>query len=464
MSRQPSLFGAPPRAATPPSDRVWTVSALNARIRQLMEERFGEVWVEGEVSTLRVPASGHAYFTLKDAASQIRAVLFRSSAQKLRFALREGMQVVVRGSLTAYEPRGEYQIVASTVEPKGIGALQLAFEQLKERLAKEGLFDPARKRPLPFLPRAVGVVTSLTGAAIRDIVSVLGRRCPYSRIVIAPTAVQGDGVGPQIAEAIRLLGQSDLVDVLIVGRGGGSMEDLWAFNEEVVVRAIAECPVPVVSAVGHEIDITLADFAADYRTATPSAAAETVTPVMAELVARAEELEQRLDYGLRRRLERWRQDILLARSRLGQQRFPLQRQAQRLDDLWSRLTASAMDRVVRVRHGVELRAQDLMLHSPRKAVRDAVLRVSHCEARLRARMGLAVAVRRQQVARVMGALDGLSPLATLGRGYAIVQTEPDGVVVRDASTVAPGKRVRARVAAGSLVCRVERTMPDGSPA
>lgn len=466
-SRQPSLFPASQPASPRSSgsalqapERLWTVSALNQRIRQSLEQQFGELWVEGEVSTLRVPASGHAYFVLKDAASQIRVVLFRSAAQKLRFALREGLHIIVRGSLTTYEPRGEYQIVAQTVEPKGIGALQLAFEQLKERLGAEGLFDAGRKRPLPVLPRTVGVVTSLTGAAIRDILTVLGRRCPYSRVVVAPTVVQGEGAGASIAAAIRLLGESGLVEVLIVGRGGGSMEDLWAFNEEIVVRAIAACPVPVVSAVGHEIDVTLADFVADLRAPTPSAAAETVVPVLDDLIDRVRELDGRLTRSMEAVVGNWRHMLAFYGSRLQQQRFPIQRQAQRLDELSGRLTTATTTRLICLRHRVELRQTELMLQSPARAVRETLLRVEQGATRLREQVAMAVAARRQRLAGVMGALDALSPLATLQRGYSIVQTVPGGLVVRTAAAVEAGQQVTATLAAGTLVCRVEQAFVD----
>jgi len=229
--------------------RILTVSELTLLVRDRLEQSFPDIWVEGEVSNLRTPSSGHLYFTLKDQSSQIRAVLFKTGVRRLQFALREGLQVIVRGQLTVYEPRGEYQVVLDYLEPKGIGALQLAFEQLKEKLAGEGLFDPARKRPLPFLPRRVGVVTSLSGAAIRDILAVLERRCPILSVLIYPVPVQGEGAAPLIAEAIRALGASGEVDVMIVGRGGGSLEDLWCFNEEIVVRAIADSAVPVVTGV-----------------------------------------------------------------------------------------------------------------------------------------------------------------------------------------------------------------------
>ncbi len=288
-----------------------SVSDVTRRIRESLEDQFAEVWVEGEISNLRAPSSGHLYFTLKDAHSQLRGVLFRSGATRLRFALQEGLCVIARGRISVYEPRGEYQLIVDTLEPKGVGAWQLAFEQLKERLAGEGLFDEARKRPLPEFPRTIGVVTSLTGAAIRDIVAVLRRRCPVVNILVVPVPVQGEGAGDRIAAAIRALNEVPQVEVLIVGRGGGASEDLWAFNEEAVVRAIAGSRVPVVSAVGHEIDVTLADFAADYRAPTPSAAAEAVVPVLNEILARLGELEGRLcrlmDTGMqmqRHRLDR----------------------------------------------------------------------------------------------------------------------------------------------------------------
>ena len=269
-----------------PAKSILTVSQLTGLLRTSIESQFADLWLEGEVSNLRMPGSGHVYCTLKDEFSQIRAVLFRSSAARLKFTLQEGMCIIVRGRLTVYEPRGEYQIVLDSVEPKGIGALQLAFEQLKARLAGEGLFDEAKKTPLPPFPSRVGVVTSPTGAAIRDMLSVLHRRWPTLHIILAPVPVQGEGAAQHIANAVALLNEEDLVDVIIVGRGGGSLEDLWSFNEEVLVRAIAASRVPVVSAVGHETDVTLADFAADRRAATPSAAAETVVPVLAEVVER----------------------------------------------------------------------------------------------------------------------------------------------------------------------------------
>ena len=317
--------------------QILTVSELTSLVRTSIESEFPDLWLEGEISNLRLPGSGHVYCTLKDESSQIRAVLFRSSAMRVRFSLQEGMQVIVRGRLTVYEPRGEYQIVLEAVEPKGIGALQLAFEQLKERLAAEGLFDESRKKPLPAFPRSVGVVTSLSGAAIRDILAVFRRRWPTVHVIIAPVQVQGEGAGEQIAEALDLLNTQGAVDVIIVGRGGGSLEDLWSFNEEVVVRAIANSRIPVVAAVGHEIDVTLADFAADVRAPTPSAAAETVVPVLAEVVERLRELTVRGGRAMARHcLFEYRRLDEMMRG-LAEIRFRIQAESQRTDELADRL-------------------------------------------------------------------------------------------------------------------------------
>ena len=265
-----------PAQPPPPERRVLTVTELTAAIRGLLETSFGDVWVEGEISNCRVWNTGHMYFTLKDGGAQIKAVMFRSAVRYLKFKVEDGQHVVARGRLGVYDPKGEYQIVCEHLEPRGLGALQLAFEQLKKRLQAEGLFDPARKRPLPSLPRKIGIVTSLDGAAIRDIIQVLRRRHPNAHLVIRPTRVQGDGAADDIARALRAIAKVPGVDVVIAGRGGGSIEDLWAFNEEIVARAIAACPVPVISAVGHEVDFTIADFVADLRAPTPSAAAELV--------------------------------------------------------------------------------------------------------------------------------------------------------------------------------------------
>ncbi len=442
--------------------QVLTVSELTLLVRDTLEVRFSDLWVEGEVSNLRSPGSGHLYFTLKDHSSQIRAVLFRSASLRLRFAPRDGMQVIAQGRLTVYEPRGEYQLVIESLEPKGLGALQLAFEQLKERLAREGLFSPDRKRPLPAFPGKVGVVTSLDGAAVRDIVSVLHRRCPILSVIIAPVPVQGEGAAARIAEAIRLLSLSGLVDVIIVGRGGGSLEDLWSFNEEVVVRAIAESKVPVVSAVGHEIDYTLADFAADYRAATPSAAAEAVAPVLDEVVERLHELMERACRAVRLYLAGAANRLQSCQSSFAIWRFRVQRESQRLDDMRSRLMMGMRKTLVEMHQRVSAFHHALLVQSPLAPLKEACTLVPQLLKRLKQQMGTVLHTKRQALQSHLMSLENLSPLAILKRGYSIVQTVPDGRLVRQADDVSVGDEVQITLSVGQLLCAVRETWPDSS--
>jgi exodeoxyribonuclease VII large subunit len=322
-SAEPSVGSADPAEAPAgkPEPRelrqVLSVSELGARIRALLEEQFFEIWVEGELSNCKVWNTGHMYFTLKDSGAQIKGVMFRSALRSLRFTPQDGLRVVARAHVSVYEPKGEYQIICEHLEPAGLGALQLAFDQLKKRLATEGLFDARRKRPLPALPRKIGVVTSLEGAAVRDIIKVLRRRYPNVHIVIRPARVQGDGAALDIARAMTAIGKVPGVDVVIVGRGGGSIEDLWAFNEEVCVRAIAGCPVPTISAVGHESDVTIADFVADLRAPTPSAAAEMVVARKDDFCARIDRLSQRVHAGARGRVHSLESALRMLESRPG---------------------------------------------------------------------------------------------------------------------------------------------------
>ena len=429
-----------PRTVVDLPQRILTVSALTALVRDRLEKDFSDLWVEGEVSNLRTPSSGHLYFTLKDAASQIRVVLFRAGALRLRFALKEGLQLVVRGRMTVYEPRGEYQLILDYLEPKGVGALQLAFEQLKDKLAREGLFDPARKRPLPFLPRRVGIVTSLSGAAIRDMLVVLRRRCPILGVVVAPVPVQGEGAAPEIASAIRRLSASGLVDVMIVGRGGGSLEDLWCFNDEAVVRAIAASKVPVVSAVGHEIDVTLSDFAADHRAPTPSAAAEAVAPVLSELVGALEDGWERMARAVKGRL--------------------LERAAQRVDEATARITHVIQALLSTFQRQVSEHRRGLQAVGPVERVRTASVLLPQLTKRVGQSMAVLLAVKRQALRATGAALDSLSPLAVLARGYSIVQRAPDGTVVKRARDVSVGDQVSAKLAEGRLLCDVRKILPD----
>ncbi|MCE9535018.1 MAG: exodeoxyribonuclease VII large subunit [Nitrospirae bacterium] len=438
------------------------VSELTGLLRTSIEEQFSDIWLEGELSNLRAPGSGHVYCTLKDKTSQIRAVLFRSSAVRLRFALQEGMQVIVRGRLTVYEPRGEYQIVLDTVEPKGVGALQLAFEQLKERLAEEGLFDQDRKKPLPAFPLTVGVVTSLTGAAIRDILAVLRRRWPTIHILIAPVQVQGESAGRQVAEALAALNEWGSVDVIIVGRGGGSMEDLWSFNEEIVVRAIAASHVPVVSAVGHEIDVTLSDFVADFRAPTPSAAAEAVVPVLAEIVERLRELTVRMGQMMLRHCAFERQRLDAGIRGVTDVRFRLQAAAQRTDDMVDRLREMLQRLLTSGRERVHVAQRDLSGLNPILAIKQGLATVPQFSQRLEGQMGVVLTQHRHRVHALLAQLHTLSPLAVLGRGYSILQTVPAGKILHRASDVEVGQELEAQMASGQLSCRVTRVFDDSA--
>jgi len=435
---------------------------LTGLLRDSIEEQFSDIYVEGELSNLRAPGSGHVYCTLKDKTSQIRAVLFRSSAVRLRFALQEGMQVIVRGRLTVYEPRGEYQIVLDTVEPKGIGALQIAFEQLKERLMAEGLFDQDRKKSIPAFPRTVGVVTSLTGAAIRDILAVLRRRWPTIHILIAPVQVQGESAGRQIAKALADLNDWGSVDVIIVGRGGGSMEDLWSFNEEIVVRAIAASHAPVVSAVGHEIDVTLADFVADLRAPTPSAAAEAVVPVLAEIVKRLRELTVRTGQMMLRHCGFERQRLDAGIRGMVDIRFRLQEVAQRTDDVVDRLREVVQQLLRSGREQVHEAQRDLSALNPILTVKQGLATVPQFSKRLEGQMGVILMQHRHRIHARLAQLNTLSPLAILERGYSILQTVPAGQILHRASDVEVGQELEAQLASGRLSCTVTRVFDDAT--
>lgn len=389
-------------------------------------------------------------------------MLFRSTAVRLRFALQEGLHVVVRGRLTVYEPRGEYQIVLDTVEPKGIGALQLAFEQLKERLATEGLFDQDRKKSIPAFPRTVGVVTSLTGAAIRDILAVLRRRWPTLHILIAPVQVQGEHAGRQIAEALTALNNLGSVDVIIVGRGGGSLEDLWSFNEEIVVRAIVASHVPVVSAVGHEIDVTLADFVADLRAPTPSAAAEAVVPVLAEIVERLQELKVRLGQVMLRHCAFERQRLDAGIRGVTDVRFRLQDAAQRTDDRVDRLREMVQQLLMAGRERVHGVQRDLSGLNPILAIKQGLATVPQFSKRLEGQMGVMLAQHRHRIHATLAQLNTLSPLAILGRGYSILQTVPAGQILHRANDVRVGQELEAQLASGRLSCTVTQVFDDSS--
>lgn len=432
---------------------VLTVSQLNGRARLLLEDVFAQVWVEGEISNLAKPASGHVYFTLKDSGAQVRCALFRQNAARVRQALRDGLAVRVRGKVSLFEGRGDYQLILDNVEPAGDGALRLAFEALKEKLGAEGLFDAAGKRALPAHPQRIGIVSSPTGAVIRDIISVFRRRAPQVALTLIPTAVQGRDATPQIVRALQLADRAGF-DALILARGGGSLEDLWCFNEEAVARAVAACVTPIVSAVGHETDVSIADFVADVRAPTPSAAAELLAPSSADLQQRLISLRQRLLLRMRDRLLRERTQLENLTRRLRHPGERLQQQAQRVDDLENRLLR-AIDR--RLCAGQERLARldtRLAAQHPGRALTLLRQRLDHLSGRLPRAMQGQLRGRRQHLQGLVQTLNVVSPLATLSRGYSIL-LDDRGQAIRSASQTRPGQRLNARLGEGELQVRVE---------
>jgi exodeoxyribonuclease VII large subunit len=453
------------QAAFPFLERtVLTVSEVSERLKVVLEETFFDIWVEGEISNLRTPSSGHSYLTLKDEDSQIRAVLFKMQRRYLRFDPKDGMLVLARGRISLYEPRGEYQLVVDYMEPKGRGALQIAFEQLKARLAQAGLFEASRKRPLPMLPRSLGIVTSPTGAVIRDLLQILRRRFANLHVCVYPVRVQGDGAAEEISQGIERLNHYPGIDVIIVARGGGSLEDLWAFNEERVARAIYASAVPVISAVGHETDYTIADFVADVRAPTPSAAAELVIRNKSELHAAVQILARRLEHAMRHHLEAWR-----ARMEACQQRrvlkdpwAPLRTIEQQLDELSARLTR-AMRARRRMAEEELARGEAALVHL------NPLLSVGLLRAHLRAleqRLLAAQAQRLQRehdaLERLAATLQALSPLAVLARGYSICREQTGGQVIREAQVVTPGMHLEITLWRGCLECTVDAVIARGS--
>ncbi|WP_433886272.1 exodeoxyribonuclease VII large subunit [Pseudomonas vranovensis] len=432
---------------------VLTVSQLNGRARVLLEDVFRNVWVEGEISNLARPASGHVYFTLKDSGAQVRCALFRQNAARVRQALRDGLAVKVRGKVSLFEGRGDYQLILDTVEPAGDGALRLAFEALKEKLGAEGLFSAENKRALPAHPQRIGIVSSPTGAVIRDIISVFRRRAPQVELTLIPTAVQGREAINQIVRALQLA-DSRGFDALILARGGGSLEDLWCFNEEAVARAIAACQTPIVSAVGHETDVSISDFVADVRAPTPSAAAELLAPDSSDLQRRIDSLKRRLLLRIQSRLmhDRLRLDSLTRRLRHPGER--LRQQAQRLDDLDMRLRRAFEQRLNQRRERLARLDTRLAAQHPGRTLALLKQRLDSLAERLPRAMRETLKDRRQRLQAQVQTLHVVSPLATLGRGYSILLDER-GQAIRNAAQTHNGQRLTARLGEGELLVRVE---------
>ena len=448
-----------------PERRIYRVSELSRLIREKLETAFPEAWVEGEVSNFRPASSGHLYFTLKDETAQLRCVCFRQFARYLKFRPEDGLLVTARGRISVYEARGEYQLAVEFLEPRGLGALQLAFDQLKRKLAAEGLFDATRKKPLPRIPRRIGIITSPHGAAIQDVIRILRRRHENLHLLIYPVRVQGDGAADEMAEALAFFNrrspQGASVDVILIGRGGGSIEDLWAFNEERLARAIAASSIPVISAVGHETDFTIADFVADLRAPTPSAAAELVVETQERLAEQIGTLENDLRKVIRYNLLRRRQELteLVAHRGFETLRILLGEAAQRSDDLADRLQEAARETLRQARRRWEQPHAFLTHYDLRARQERERLRLHRVSAALVHPIRLLLAKKRGQMESLQAELEQLNPEAILERGYAIA-FDAAGKVLKDAASVAAGEPITLRLARGRLAARVDRILPD----
>lgn len=436
---------------------VLSVSQLNARARQLLEDVFPRIWVEGELSNLARPSSGHLYFTLKDDRAQIRCAMFRQHASRLKVAMKDGLQIRARGRVSLYEGRGDYQLIVDSVEPAGDGALRQAFDALKIKLQAEGLFDQDLKRPLPTHPQRIGVITSSSGAAVRDIISVFQRRAPFIELVIVPSAVQGREAAPQLVRALQQADRAGF-DALIISRGGGSLEDLWPFNEEIVARAIAECETPIISAVGHETDVSISDFVADVRAPTPSAAAELLSPDTQALLRQVEQLERRLLQRLRERLVRAKLQLDSLRQRLRHPGERLGQQAQRLDELELRLRRALGQQLAQQQQQLAHLRTRLQTQHPGRRLNQLREQLQQLDMRLPRAIQNQLKQQRQQLQQAVQTLHLVSPLATLGRGYSIL-LDDQGKPIRSAAAASPGQRLKARLHDGQLSVRVEAETP-----
>ena len=459
-NRGPADRGAAelPGRKTSPDRDVYTVSRLNREVRVLLERGFGTIWLEAEISNFARPSSGHWYFTLKDAGAQVRCAMFRQRNMLSTFTAKDGQKVLVRARIGLYEPRGEYQLLIDHMEDAGLGALKRQFEELSAKLEREGLFAAGRKRAVPSLPRRIGVITSPTGAAIRDILHVLARRFPAVDVLIYPVPVQGAQAAADIIAALQLAGRRAECDVLILARGGGSLEDLWAFNAEGLARAIVASPIPIITGIGHEVDFTIADFAADVRAPTPSAAAEMAVPDSAEWLDAFVRLDARLQRALRRRIDEHAQRLrwLIGRASLVSPSAKLAQQSQRLDEVEQRLSRALRRRLIASRERLSWLTGRAALVSPAARVAQLQLRLESLRLRSERASRQIVAHARERLQPLVRTLNAVSPLATLDRGYAIVSTEA-GQILRDAGHAKPGTIIEARLARGRLRAKVEES-------
>ncbi len=442
---------------TQSNDRIYTVSSLNAQVRLILENEMGVVWLVGELSNLSMPVSGHWYFTLKDSRAQVKCAMFRGNNRRVTFKPSNGTQVLVKARLSLYEPRGDYQLIIESIQPEGDGRLQQQFEQLKMSLAAEGLFAQSLKKPLPDQPKRVGIVTSKTGAALHDILNVLQRRDPGLPVVIYPTMVQGEGAAISIAQAIGRANSRQECDVLIVGRGGGSLEDLWAFNEEIVARTIAASQIPIVSAVGHEVDVTIADFIADVRAPTPSAAAELISRDMTHQTQKINQKTQQLRHAIRHYLSGQQARIVNLQHRLDRQhpQVRLNQQQQLLDELSSRMERAIRQLISGHQQHISHAEYKLALHSPAHMLKQESNRLEQARHRLLDAMDRRLLNANHKLAMAAEKLETVSPLATLGRGYSITR-DAKGKVIRKAEQVQAGDTLHTTVADGEIRSVVQK--------
>ncbi|NOX42353.1 MAG: exodeoxyribonuclease VII large subunit [Gammaproteobacteria bacterium] len=443
-----------------PEREIYSVSGLTQIVREILEDNFPLIWLEGEISNLAKPSSGHIYFSLKDESSQVRCAMFRMRNRILNFTPENGMQVLVRARVSLYEARGEFQLIIEHMEESGDGALRRAFEKLKLKLANEGLFDEENKQALPQLPKSLGVITSPSGAAIQDILSILERRFPSIPVKIYPVPVQGKEAAKNISSMIQYACQQKQCDVLILSRGGGSLEDLWAFNDESVARAIYKCTIPVVTGIGHEIDFTIADFVADQRAATPSAAAELVSPDRLEWLQGLNHLEKQLHKIILQLLNQKSQILDYLQKRLQHPGRRLQMQAQRIDELEQRLSNAQFVQLRHINSHLNTVFARLNQHTPIHKLRHYKSQHDNISHRLKIAIKQSIYAKKQLIANTSRALDAVSPLATLGRGYAIVRKWPDQTLIQTSRNVSLGDKIEARLKNGRLICNVEKTLDD----
>ena len=440
---------------------IYTVSELNHKIKAILEHNFPFIWITGEISNFRMPASGHFYLTLKDETSQIQTVMFRGQNQHLKFVPEDGMSVTGLGRISVFEPRGSYQVILEYLEPKGVGALQVAFEQLKKKLDNEGLFDDQYKKPLPFLPEKIGLITSPTGAVVHDILHVVKRRFPGIPLDIAPVRVQGDGAIADIVAAVELLNRLRSVDVVILARGGGSLEDLQAFNSEAVARAVFASEIPIISAVGHETDYTISDFTADMRAPTPSAAAELVVPIKGELYRKINESKYLIILNLQRYIKNYRSQIGSLRERLADPKKKLSDHRLKLDEEAGRLIRALMNQIHMRRERLAWRSDKLSYNNPSYYVTKLKEKLDRTSTLLQQSIRSCVSERQARLREVNAKLDSLNPTAILARGFSITRTLPETTIVRDSAAVSLGQALEIVLARGSLTCDVKEKFKNG---